>query len=137
MESTALQLRDALFSLTVRVREIRALTLIDQNGLPLVSTLGNGALEDAVAAFGGAMTLQLARAQRDFEIGPLYQAHIVGRDRQLFVTPVSDRAALVALVDANATPATVTMHLLALAREILQRGGDPAGTAEADSHGSR
>ncbi len=118
MTSKARELRDLLFSLTTRVREIRALSLVDRDGLPLESTLGAGALDETLAAFGGATAVQLERAQRDFETGPLYLAHIFARDRQLFVVPVDGERTLAAMVDAHATPATITMHLLALAREV-------------------
>ncbi len=118
MPSTADLLKDCLLSLTVRVREIRALSVVDRNGLPLVSTLGTGELEETLAAFGGSITTQLDRAQRDFKMGPLYQAHIVGRDRQIFVTPVDRETAMVAMVESHATAATITMHLLALSREV-------------------
>jgi predicted regulator of Ras-like GTPase activity (Roadblock/LC7/MglB family) len=127
VSSRAEQLRDLLFSLTTRVREIRALSLVDRDGLPLVSTLASGRLDDSLAAFGGGLTVQLARAQSDFAMGPLYLSHIVGRDRQLFVIPVQeDSITLVALVEAHATPATITMHLLALARELLPLMAEPA-----------
>jgi len=105
--------------LSVQVREIRALSLVDANGLPLVSTLGPGNLDEALAAFGGGILRQLDRAQKDFQMGPMYQVHFVGRDRQLFITPVNETVTLAALVEAQATPATVTMHLLALVRELL------------------
>ncbi len=118
MASTAELLKECLLSLTVRVREIRALSLVDRNGLPLVSTLGTGTLEETLAAFGGSITTQLDRAQRDFQMGPLYQAHIVGRDRQVFVTPVDRETALVAMVESHATATTITMHLLALSRQV-------------------
>lgn len=65
------------------------------------------------------MTVQMERLQRDFEIGPMYQAHFVGRDLQLFVTPVNANVTLVALVENPVTPATITMHLLALARDAV------------------
>ncbi len=120
MPSSAELLKDCLFSLTTRVQEIRALSLVDRNGLPLVSTLGTGALEEMLAAFGGSIWTQLDRAQQDFQMGPLYQAHIIGRDRQIFVTPINQDAALVAMVESYATAATITMHLLALSRTVAQ-----------------
>lgn len=136
MSSRAEQLRDLLFSLTTRVREIRALSLVDRDGLPLVSTLSSGRLDDSLAAFGGGLTVQLARAQSDFAMGTLYLSHIVGRDRQLFVIPVhEDSTTLVALVEAHATPATITMHLLALVRELLPLMGEPASNPEAAANG--
>ncbi len=119
MASNARELRELLFSLTTRVREIRALSVVDHDGLPMESTLGASALDETLAAFGGAIAVQLERAQRDFEMGPLYLTHILARDRQLFVVPVDGERALVAMVDAHATPATITTHLLALARAIL------------------
>lgn len=105
--------------MTARVRQIKGLSLVDHDGLPLVSTLGPGSREESLAAVGGAMTVQMERVQGDFEMGPLYLAHIVGRDRQLFVTPVNTDATLVAVVDNPAASATITMHLLALARDII------------------
>ena len=119
MASQAETLKDCLFSLTVRVREIRAISLVDADGLPMVSNLGSGALDEALAAFGGTVTRLLDRAQSEFHMGPMYQVYIAGRDRQLFGIPVTPDATLMAVVEAHATPATVTMHLLALAREIL------------------
>lgn len=119
MAPPAESLRDLLFSLTTRVREIRGLALVDNDGLPLESTLGTGGLEEALGAFGGAMGLQLARAQSDFEMGPLYLAHIHGRDRQLFVVPLGPAATLAAVVDAHATPATISLHLLALVPALI------------------
>ena len=118
MASTAETLKDLLFSLSVRVREIRALSLVDPNGLPLVSTLGPGNLDEAIAAFGGSIARQIERAQQEFQMGPIYQASFTGRDRQLFICPVAEGTALVAVVESSATPATVTMHLLALARQV-------------------
>ncbi|MCB1056495.1 MAG: roadblock/LC7 domain-containing protein [Acidobacteria bacterium] len=119
MSSPAAVLKDRLLSLSVRVGEIRALSLVDADGLPLVSTLGPGQLDEALAAFGGGILRQLERAQRDFQMGPMYQVHLVGRDRQLFITPVNGDFTLAALVESHATPATITMHLLALVRDLL------------------
>jgi predicted regulator of Ras-like GTPase activity (Roadblock/LC7/MglB family) len=119
MASRADELKELLLSLTLRVREIRGLSLIDGEGLPLVSTLGAPALEEALTAFGGSMVTQMERAQKDFEMGPIYVAHIVGRDRQIFLAPVRQDVTLIAIVDAHATPTTITMHLLALARQVL------------------
>ncbi len=136
MASKARKLRELLFSLTTRVREIRALSIVDRDGLPLESTLGPGALDEALAAFGGAIAVQLERAQRDFEMGPLYLAHILARDRQLFLVPVDDERTLAAMVDAHATPATISMHLLALARAVpplLRPALDPPPPAGTES----
>ena len=126
MGSRAEELRECLVALSVRVREIRALSLVDANGLPLVSTLGPGTLDEAMAAFGGAVSRLMERARNDFRMGPLYQASFTGRDRQVFVCPVSPDATLVAIVESHATPATITMHLLALGREVLAHLGQPA-----------
>ncbi len=119
MASVAERLKDRLLALSIRVREIRALTLVDPGGLPLVSTLGPGSLDESLAAFGAAASQLFRRAQEDFQMGGMYQASFTGRDRQIFVTPVSEAGTLVAIVEAHATPATITMHLLALARELL------------------
>ncbi len=47
----------------------------------------------------------------------------LGRDRQLFLSPIGTDMTLVAIVDAHATPATIAMHLLALARDLPGRIG--------------
>ena len=114
-----LELKDLLFSLTVRVREIRALSLVDQDGLTLESTLGAGALDESLSAFSGFWAAQLLRAQKDFQMGPLYLGHIMARDRQLFVVPVDDERILAALVDPGATPTTISLHLSAMAKSLL------------------
>lgn len=119
MSSKAAALRDLLFSLTTRVREIRAISLVDRQGLPLVSTLGSGNLEEALGAFAGAMATQVLRAQRDFDMGQMYMVHFLGRDRQLFVAPVHGDAAIAAIVEAHATPTTIAMHLMALTQAVL------------------
>jgi predicted regulator of Ras-like GTPase activity (Roadblock/LC7/MglB family) len=106
-------------SVVTRVPEIRGLVLVDRSGLPLVSTLGTGALEEGLAAFAAVTTDQIERAQRDFQMGPLYLMHLVGRDRQLYLTPLTPEVALTAIVDAGATASTVTLHLLGMCREIL------------------
>lgn len=137
--SRADKLGDLLVTMTTRVPQITGLSLVDHNGLPLVSTLEPGSCEESVAAFGGAMTVQMERVQRDFDMGPLYQAHIVGRDLQLFVTPVNAGATLVAVAGSLATPATLTMHLLALARDVQplldQPEPEDPGPAEPDDPG--
>lgn len=129
MDSAARRLKTRLLSLSVQVREIRALSLVDANGLPLVSTLGPGALDEALAAFAASASRLLARAREDFDMGSIYQASFSGRDRQIFVTPVSPTATLVAVVEARATPATITMHLLALARELLPDLSEAVGSS--------
>lgn len=130
MPSAALELHELLLSLTLRVREIRGLTLLDRDGLPMVSTVGSPDLEETLGAFGGAMGTMLDRAQEDFQMGPLYQAHLVGRDRQLFVVPAGAGTHLVAIVESHATPATITMHLLGLALEVRPHLTSIAGHAE-------
>jgi predicted regulator of Ras-like GTPase activity (Roadblock/LC7/MglB family) len=119
LEARARLLYDRLMSLTTRVEEIRGLVLIDPSGLPLVSTLHSPSLEEALGAFGAAAGSQMAKAQEYFEMGPLYQLHLAGRDRQVFVTPLTPEVSLVAIVSAGATASTVTLHLLGLCREIL------------------
>lgn len=96
----------------------------------MVSTLGSASLEDTLSAFGGSIVSQVERAQADFQMGPIYLAHFVGRDRQVFVAPVTDEVAMVAIVEAQATPGTITMHLLALSRELipLLHSASPTGT---------
>jgi predicted regulator of Ras-like GTPase activity (Roadblock/LC7/MglB family) len=119
LEARAKLLHDRLLSLAERVLEIRGLVLIDADGLPLVSTLHSRSLEESLAAFGAASVSQMERAQSDFEMGPLYLLHLAGRDRQLFVTPLTPEVTLLAIAEAGATASTVTLHLLGLCREIL------------------
>lgn len=119
LEARARLLHDRLMSLVTRVVEIRGLVLVDRNGLPLVSTLGSRNLEEGLAAFAAVATDQMERAQTDFQMGPLYLMHLAGRDRQIFVTPLTPEVTLVAIVDAGATAATVNLHLLGMCREIL------------------
>ena len=119
LEARARLLHDRLMSLVTRVVEIRGLVLVDRNGLPLVSTLGSRNLAEGLAAFAAVATEQMERAQTDFQMGPLYLMHLAGRDRQIFVTPLTPEVTLVAIVDAGATAATVNLHLLGMCREIL------------------
>jgi predicted regulator of Ras-like GTPase activity (Roadblock/LC7/MglB family) len=119
LEARARLLHDRLMSLVTRVVEIRGLVLVDRNGLPLVSTVGSRNLEEGLAAFAAVATEQMERAQTDFQMGPLYLMHLAGRDRQIFVTPLTPEVTLVAIVDAGATAATVNLHLLGMCREIL------------------
>ena len=119
LEARARLLHDRLMSLVTRVVEIRGLVLVDRDGLPLVSTLSSRSLEEGMAAFAAVASEQMERAQTDFQMGPLYLMHLAGRDRQIFVTPLTPEVTLVAIVDAGATAATVTLHLLGMCREIL------------------
>jgi predicted regulator of Ras-like GTPase activity (Roadblock/LC7/MglB family) len=112
-------LEDCLRSWALRVREIRALTLADGNGLPLVSTLDTPRLEESLAAVAGTVLSQIGRVDVEFEMGPLYLWHLAGRDRQIFVTPLTADVALAAIADAGAAAPAVETHLLAIAREIL------------------
>ena len=119
LEARARLLHDRLMSLVTRVVEIRGLVLVDRDGLPLVSTLSSRTLEEGMAAFAAVASEQMERAQTDFQMGPLYLMHLAGRDRQIFVTPLTPEVILVAIVDAGATAATVNLHLLGMCREIL------------------
>lgn len=132
LEARARLLHDRLLSLTTRVLEIRGLVLVDRAGLPLVSTLGSSGLEESLAAWGAVVVDQMDRAQDDFQMGPLYLLHLAGRDRQLFVTPLTPDVTLLAIVEAGATAATVQLHLLGMCREILAvlQSADPEDTGE-------
>lgn len=118
--SRARELQELLSELVVRVRELRALSLVDGGGLPLVSTLGAGSLDDRLAAFGGAALMLMSRARDDFQMGPQHLLHVAGRDRQVFLAPVVGEVALMGIADAGASAPTLSIHLLALAREILE-----------------
>jgi len=112
-------LEERLHGLSLQVREIRALLLIDGNGLPLVSTLHARALEESLAAFGAAALSQMMRAAVDLELELVHLLRLSGSCRQVFVVPVYREMALLALVEPGATAATMEIQLLAMAREIL------------------
>ena len=118
--SRARLLGERLQELAQRVREIRALMLVDRDGLTLVSTLHARALEESLAAFAGAAFAHLERAAADFEMGPIHLLHVAGRDRQLFLTPVTREVVLLGVAEAGANASSVGLHLLAAAREILE-----------------
>jgi predicted regulator of Ras-like GTPase activity (Roadblock/LC7/MglB family) len=119
LASQARLLEDRLLSLVTRVREIRGLVLLDAEGLVLVSTLGSRSLEESLAGFAAGATTQMRRAQHDFEMGPLYLLHLAGRDRQIFMTPLTQQVSLIAVVEAGAAASSVALHLLGLCCEIL------------------
>jgi len=132
LEARARLLHDRLMSLVTRVMEIRGLVLVDRSGLPLVSTLGSGHLEEGLAAFAALATEQMERAQQEFAMGPLNLMHLAGRDRQVFLTPLTPDVTLVAIVDAGATASTVNLHLLGMCREILAVLMSGEGETEAE-----
>ena len=99
--------------------EVGTFLMIDPDGLPLVSTLHSPNLEESLGAFGASAVGQMERAQDYFDMGPLYLLHLAGRDRQLFVTPLTPEVSLLAIAEAGATASTVTLHLLGLCREVL------------------
>jgi len=113
-------LEDLLQEVVLHVREIRGILLVDADGLPLVSTLGARSFEDSLAAFTAAVDSLLARATADFQMGPLQHLRLAGRDRQILVTPVTRELSLLAVAEPGATPSTVEVHLVALARAILE-----------------
>ncbi|MCL4838155.1 MAG: roadblock/LC7 domain-containing protein [Thermoanaerobaculia bacterium] len=116
----ARDLEERLQEVALRVREIRGLLLVDSDGLPLVSTLGARGLEDSLAAFTGAIQALLERARQDFQMGPLNLLRLAGRDRQIFVVPVTRGLFLLGVAETGATPSTVEAHLVALARSVLE-----------------
>lgn len=116
----ARDLEELLQEVVLRVREIRAVLLIDQDGLPLVSTLRARELEESLAAFTGAAHGLLDRARADFQMGPLHLLRIGGRDRQVFLVPLARQLALLGVAEGGASAALVEVHLLALARAVLE-----------------
>ncbi len=112
-------LEERLSKLSLKVRDIRALLLIDGDGLPLVSTLHAHALEESLAAFGAAALSQMTRAAVDLELESVHLLRLFGSCRQVYVVPVDQEMALLALVEPGAAAATIETHLLAMAREIL------------------
>lgn len=116
----ARQLQDRLLSLTLPVPQIHALMLVDRDGLTLVSTLRARTFEEGLAAFCAAVSGHLERARRDFDMGSMNYFLLAGRKRQVFMAPVGNDVTLVAVADPAADPALVTIHLLAVAREILE-----------------
>lgn len=115
----ARELQALLDHVLVRVSFLRAIQLVDRDGLPLVSTLGRTHLDEALGALAGALLFDGERARRECETGPLYVIHLVARDRQIALVPVNDDVALAAIADAGAPTATFERHLFALSRDIL------------------
>lgn len=113
-------LAERLQEVVLRVREIRAVLLIDPNGLPLVSTLRAREFEDSLAAFTGAAQGLLERARADFQMGPLHLLRLAGRDRQVFLVPLARGLSLLGVAEAGASATVVEIHLLALARSVLE-----------------
>ncbi len=123
-------LAERLQEVVLRVREIRAVLLIDPSGLPLVSTLRAREFEDSLAAFTGAAQGLLERARADFQMGPLHLLRLAGRDRQIFLVPLARSLSLLGVAEAGASATVVEIHLLALARSVLEsllEGEPPAG----------
>lgn len=126
LASQARAIGDVLLSSLARVRDIRALLLADRGGLPLVSTMPSGALEESLAAFCGLCVSSAKFARDELSMGTWQVCHLAGRDRQYFVVPVTGDAVLAAIVDAGADNATIDRHLLAIAVEIMNLAiGDP------------
>jgi len=126
----ARQLHEVLLAVLVRVRDIRGLVLVDRDGLVLVSTLDSRVLEESLGAFAASVLPALNRAQTEFDMGPLQLGHVAARDRQIFITPVTEEVVLLAMAEAGATSNTVALHLLSLAREILGMVARPAEETE-------
>jgi predicted regulator of Ras-like GTPase activity (Roadblock/LC7/MglB family) len=118
--SRARELEERLHELALRVGQLRGLLLVDSEGLPLVSTLRSAGLEERLSAFGGSAIGLLGRARDDFQMGPQHLLHVAGRDRQIFLVPVADGVALMGIAESGASAPAVQIHLLALAREILE-----------------
>lgn len=116
----AKDLAERLQEVVLRVRDIRAVLLIDQHGLPLVSTLRAREFEDSLAAFTGAAEGLLERARADFQMGPLHLLRIAGRDRQVFLVPLARQLSLLGVAEPSASAEVVEIHLLALARSVLE-----------------
>ncbi len=114
------RLRERLTELTLRLREVRALMLVDRDGLVLVSTLHSRGLEESLAAIAALLQGHMERARDDFQMGPLRYLHLAGRDRQILVAPVDREVALVAAADPTAHATDLVIQLLATAREILE-----------------
>lgn len=119
LSSHARELQELLDLVLVRIRDLRVVQLVDRDGLPLVSTLRTGALDEALAAIAGGLAVQCERAQRECDTGPLHVVHVIARDRQIVLCPVTDGLSLVAIADAGATSPTLERHLFALSREVL------------------
>lgn len=126
LSSHARAIGDLLLATLTRVREMGALVLADRGGLPLVSTMPSGKLEECLAAFSGLATSAARFARDEMAMGSWQVLHLAGRDHQYFVLPVTGDAVLAAITDSDADTATIERHMLALAVEILTLVvGDP------------
>lgn len=117
--SRARELEECIHAWTLQVSGLRGAALIDERGLVLVSTLQARGLEEGLAAFAATAFVSTQRAQRDIGLGPAVFLHLAGRDRQLFVVPVSSDVVLLAITDSAVAAVAITPHLLGLARELL------------------
>ena len=95
--------------------------------------------EEGLAAFSAAVSGHFERARRDFDMGSANYFLLAGRKRQVFMVPVDTEVTLVGVADPAADPSLVAIHLLAVAREILElllvpqqtaTTGDPTAVTE-------
>lgn len=119
--SRARELEECIHAWTLQLPAVRGAALVDESGLVLVSTLNARGLEEGLAAFAASALASTARAERDFGTGPPIFLHLSGRDRQLYLVPVATDVTLLAIADPGASTPAVTVRLLALAREIVER----------------
>lgn len=125
MKQLATHARDfasLLAEAVARARAIHAIVLVDRDGLPMASTLGPGELEEGLGATTTDAVRWLRYATGLCSLGVTFRIHVVAQERQLFLIPVHGDVWLVALVEALASPETVTAHLQALARDIVVCG---------------
>lgn len=113
-------LEELLQEAILQVREIRAVLLIDPNGLPLVSTLRAREFEDSLAAFTAAAHALIDRARDDFQMGPLRLLRLASQSRQVFLVPLAGQVSLLGVAEAGANATAIEIHLLALARSVLE-----------------
>lgn len=112
-------LEDLMQEVVLRVRDIRGLVLVDDDGLAMLSTLGSRDFEDSLAAFTGIAERLLERARVDFQMGPLHLLRLAGRDRQVVMVPIGRGLNLLAVAETSATPSVLEAHLLALSRSMI------------------
>ena len=104
---------------TDRVPDLRGLALADRSGLPLVSTLASPRLEERLAALAGTVLSQMEWVGGELGTGPVYAWRLSGRDRQLFVAPLTGDVVLAAMTDSIVNSSAIELALLAVSREIF------------------
>ncbi len=124
LSSLARPVQELLLRRLSTTHDVRALLVADHSGLPLVSTLSSGPLEEALAAFAGLIQSSARFADQELKLGGFHYQHVAGRDRHVFLAFLSREEVLVAITNVTATPGNVITMLSGTAVEIMNLVAD-------------